>query len=156
MRNGRLDERLSQRSAKPSTPVRIGYRPHSHIDTFKPLCPVDRGIFVSVSICRSLELYVQIGIDWPDSSRFFGSRLFSSRFRNDSFTCHFDCFVECCGEFLKVLLIQENLVFLVTHLRIVFCSRHNFLTLCNSHIFVAITTLLHVEIVNSFTSFYTL
>ena len=26
--NGRLDERLSQRSAKPSTPVRIGYRPH--------------------------------------------------------------------------------------------------------------------------------
>lgn len=31
MRNGRLDERLSQRSAKPSTPVRIGYRPHSKI-----------------------------------------------------------------------------------------------------------------------------
>ena len=33
MRNGRLDERLSQRSAKPSTPVRIGYRPH-----FKSKC----------------------------------------------------------------------------------------------------------------------
>ena len=59
MRNGRLDERLSQRSAKPSTPVRIGYRPH-----FKSKCirNSDTFIFLVNNQSNSLKTTLELGI----------------------------------------------------------------------------------------------